>query len=88
MNYFRLKATSTIEIETDEAIYLINQTLQDAISGRYLINMDGHISIYFIQRLPGNKLNITLGPYNRETHADDIKVLGHVVSTFRKDMKQ
>lgn len=85
MNYFHLKAISTLEVETDEAIYLVNQTSHEAISGRYLIEMDGHISIHFIQRLPGNKLNITLGPYIREIDSDEIKVLGHIVSTLKKD---
>ncbi len=56
-----------IEIVTKDIIYLVDKTITDAMSGNYLISMDGRHSINSIQRLPrkliaefdGNKIELS-----------------------------
>ncbi|ENM5768392.1 helix-turn-helix domain-containing protein [Vibrio mimicus] len=85
MNSFNLKTESTIEVETNEAIYLIDNSSCDAVSGNYLIDIDGRLSVNHIQRLPGKKLVIAFSENSIEVSEHDIKVLGRVAVTLRKD---
>ncbi|ENM5737208.1 helix-turn-helix domain-containing protein [Vibrio mimicus] len=85
MNSFNLKAESTIEVETNEAIYLVDNSSCDAVSGNYLIDIDGRLSVNHIQRLPGKKLVIAFSENSIEVSEHDIKVLGRVAVTLRKD---
>ncbi|MBF4348713.1 hypothetical protein EAY19_21870, partial [Vibrio anguillarum] len=61
MNSFNLDAEKVIEVETNEAIYLLDKSTTDAVAGNYLIDVDGRLSINQIQRLPGRKLAIAFG---------------------------
>lgn len=85
MNSFNLKSESTIEVETNEALYLVDNASRDAVSGSYLIDIDGRLSINHIQRLPGKKLAIAFGGSTIEVSEHDIKVLGRVAVTLRKE---
>jgi hypothetical protein len=85
MNSFGLDAEKVIEIETNEAIYLLDESTKDAVSGNYLIDVDGRLSINQIQRLPGRKLAIAFGDSTIEASENDIKVMGRVAVTLRKD---
>ncbi|MDV2300344.1 phage repressor protein CI [Vibrio cholerae] len=85
MNSFNLKSGSTIEVETNEALYLVDNDSRDAVSGNYLIDIDGRLSVNHIQRLPGKKLAIAFGESTIEVSEHDIKVLGRVAVTLRKD---
>ncbi|MBF4254802.1 hypothetical protein EA007_28740, partial [Vibrio anguillarum] len=51
----------------------------------YLIDVDGRLSINQIQRLPGRKLAIAFGDSTIEASENDIKVLGRVAVTMKKD---
>ncbi|MEI8593242.1 helix-turn-helix domain-containing protein [Photobacterium sp. Hal280] len=80
---WHLNAASTIEVETHEGRFLIDQSQNDAVSGDYLIDMDGRLSINPIQRLP-NKLAVTLGHTCVEVNDNEIKVIGRVAVSLKK----
>lgn len=85
MNSFNLKAEFTIEVETNEALYLVDKSSTNPASGKYLIDIDGTLSINHIQRLPGKKLAIAFGDSTIEVSEHDITVLGRVSVTLRKE---
>ncbi len=85
INSFGLDSAKVIEVETNEAIYLLDKSTLDAVAGRYLIDVDGRLSINHIQRLPGKKLAIAFGDSTIEVSEHDIKVVGRVAVTLKKD---
>ncbi|HHG3392687.1 TPA: phage repressor protein CI [Vibrio parahaemolyticus] len=85
MNSFGLDHSSVIEVETNEAIYLLDKSTKDAVSGKYLIDVDGRLSLNHVQRLPGKKLAIAFGDSTIEVSEHDIKVIGRVAVTLKKD---
>ncbi|WP_120512348.1 helix-turn-helix domain-containing protein [Photobacterium salinisoli] len=78
-----LNAASTIEVENHEGRFLIDKSQNDAVSGDYLIDMNGRLSINPIQRLP-NKLAVTLGHTCVEVNDNEIKVIGRVAVSLKK----
>ena len=85
MNSFNLRAESTIEIETNEALFLVDKNSTNPASGKYLIDIDGTLSINHIQRLPGKKLAVVFGEATVDVAEEDIKVIGRVAVTLKKD---
>ncbi|EKO3518597.1 helix-turn-helix domain-containing protein [Vibrio fluvialis] len=85
INSYGLDSSNVIEVETNEAIYLLDKSTIDAVAGKYLIDVDGRLSINHIQRLPGKKLAIAFGESTIEVSEQDIKVIGRVAVTLRKD---
>ncbi|MCG3724728.1 phage repressor protein CI [Vibrio cincinnatiensis] len=83
-NNWNLDSLTTIEIETNEGRFLIDKKQNDAVSGEYLIDMNGRMSINHIQRLP-NKLAVVFGNATVEVAEEDIKVIGRVAVTLKKD---
>ena len=83
-NSWDLNVASTVEIKTNEGRFLVDKELNDAVSGDYLIDMNGRLSINHIQRLP-NKLAIVFGNSTVEISEEDIKVIGRVVVTLIKE---
>ncbi len=83
-NSWDLEASNTIEIETNEGRFLVDKKQNDAVSGEYLIDMNGRLSINHIQRLP-NKLAVVFGNSTVEVSEQDIKVIGRVAVTLRKE---
>lgn len=83
-NSWNLSEQNIIEVETNEGRFLIDETQNDAVSGEYLIDMNGRMSINHIQRLP-NKLAVVFGTSTVEVADEDIKVLGRVAVTMKKD---
>ncbi|MFB9135699.1 phage repressor protein CI [Vibrio olivae] len=81
---FGLKPTNTQVIENDAGIYYINKDSVDPISGDYLIDVDGRLSINYLQRLPGKKLAIAFNTSTIEVSEEDIKVLGRVAAEMKK----
>lgn len=84
-NSWNLNEKMTIEIETNDGRFIVDQEAINAVSGKYLIDIDGNLSINQIQRLPGKKLAIVFGESSIEVSEHDIKVLGRVAVTLRKD---
>ena len=82
-NSWDLEASNTIEIETNNGRFLIDKKQNDAVSGEYLIDMNGRLSINHIQRLP-NKLAVVFGNSTVEVSEHDIKVIGRVAVTLEK----
>ena len=78
MNKYGLNDSSVIEIETNDALYLVNQDIKSAVSGKYLVDIDGHLSINHVQRLPGKKLAVAFGDTTMEVAEEDIKIVGRV----------
>ncbi|WP_262415383.1 hypothetical protein [Vibrio sp. SCSIO 43132] len=70
---FGLKASLTQAVEDDAGIYYINQESTDPVTGDYLIDVDGRLSINSLQRLPGKKLAIAFGESTIEVAEEDIK---------------
>ncbi|WP_257888695.1 chromosome partitioning protein ParA, partial [Vibrio parahaemolyticus] len=82
-NSWDLVATNTVEIETNEGRFLVDKRQNDAVSGDYLIDMNGRLSINHIQRLP-NKLAVVFGSSTVEVSEEDIKVIGRVAVALEK----
>lgn len=82
-NSWDLEANNTIEIETNEGRFLVDKKQNDAVSGEYLIDMNGRLSINHIQRLP-NKLAVVFGKSTVEMSEEDIKVIGRVAVALEK----
>ncbi|NAW58967.1 MULTISPECIES: helix-turn-helix domain-containing protein [unclassified Vibrio] len=80
---WNLNAASTIEVENYEGRFLIDKGQNDAVSGDYLIDMNGRLSINAIQRLP-NKLSVMFGNTSLEVNDDEIKVIGRVAVSLKK----
>ena len=85
INSYGLDKASLIEVETNEAIYLLDKSTKDAVAGKYLIDVDGRLSLNHIQRLPGKKLAVVFGDSTIEVSEEDIKVIGRVALTLKKD---
>ncbi|HAT8540539.1 TPA: phage repressor protein CI [Vibrio vulnificus] len=85
MNSYNLDPDFVSEVETNEAIYLVDKSSTNPVSGKYLIDIDGTLSINHIQRLPGKKLAVVFGDSTVDVAEEDIKVLGRVAVTLKKD---
>lgn len=83
-NSWNLNNKDSVEIETNENRYIVDKTHNDAVSGNYLIEINGRMSINYIQRLP-NKLAVVFGDNTVEVAEEDIKVVGRVAVTLKKD---
>ncbi|ELA8260370.1 helix-turn-helix domain-containing protein [Vibrio alginolyticus] len=83
-NSWDLEASNTIEIETNDGRFLVDKKQNDAVSGEYLIDMNGRLSINHIQRLP-NKLAVVFGNSTVEVSEEDIKVIGRVAVSLEKN---
>ncbi|MDC5720584.1 phage repressor protein CI [Vibrio europaeus] len=84
LDRFGLKPSITQVIESDSGVYYINKESIDPISGDYLIDVDGRLSINYLQRLPGKKLAIAFDTSTIEVSEEDIKVLGRVAMEMKK----
>ncbi|MFD2015447.1 helix-turn-helix domain-containing protein [Vibrio olivae] len=80
---WELEANKTVEIETNEGRFLIDKRFNDAMSGEYLIDMNGRLSINYVQRLP-KKLAVVFGSSTVEVLDEDIKVIGRVAVILSK----
>ncbi|WP_390339469.1 phage repressor protein CI [Vibrio harveyi] len=84
LDKFGLKPSITQVIEDDSGTYYINKESTDPVAGDYLIDIDGRLSINYLQRLPGKKLAIAFGTSTIEVSEEDIKVLGRVAMEMKK----
>ncbi|UXI00458.1 helix-turn-helix domain-containing protein [Photobacterium sp. TY1-4] len=84
LDRFGLKPSITKVIEDDSGIYYLNTESVDPVAGDYLIDIDGRLSINYLQRLPGKKLAIAFGNSTIEVSEEDIKVVGRVAMEMRK----
>ncbi|EHU5194889.1 TPA: bacteriocin [Vibrio vulnificus] len=69
---------------TRPAQYVGRKSIYQAVGGTYLVDMNGRLSINHVQRLP-NKLAVVFGNSTVEVSEQDIKVIGRVAVTLRKE---
>jgi hypothetical protein len=84
LNDFGLVKGSVIVLEQNGCLQYINQTETKPASGEYLLDIDGVLSVNYVQRLPGKKLAIAFDTSTIEVSEDDIKVLGRVAMEMKK----
>lgn len=65
-------------VESDSITYIIDKDVRLAVSGTYLVDMDGLLSLNEIQRLPGKKLAISFNGSTIQVNEMDVKVVGRV----------
>lgn len=85
MERYGLIATSTRVIDLDGSLLFVNTEETSPSSGRYLLDIDGSISINHLQRLPGKKLAMSYGNTSVEVAEADIVVLGRVALVMGKE---
>lgn len=85
LKHYGLAPNKTKLIEEGVELMMINTEETNPTSGRYLIDVDGAVSINHIQRLPGKKLAMSFGSSSIEISESDIKVLGKVVMVMGKE---
>ncbi|WP_338326956.1 hypothetical protein [Vibrio fluvialis] len=65
---------TVMAVESDSITYIIGKEVRQAVSGTYLADMGGLLSLNEIQRLPGKKLAIS---FNGSTiQVDELDVQG------------
>ncbi|PKH06689.1 helix-turn-helix domain-containing protein [Moritella sp. Urea-trap-13] len=85
MMRYGLTAAITRVIDLDGSLLFVNTEETTPSSGRYLLDIDGSISINHLQRLPGKKLAMSYGNTSVEVAEADIVVLGRVVLVMGKE---
>ena len=76
--------TNPMAIRDGENTYIVDKENQQAISGKYLIDMDGLLSLNDIQRLPGKKLAISFNGSTLTLEEDEVRVVGRVALIMEK----
>lgn len=71
-------------IRDGENTYIVDKENQQAISGTYLVDMDGLLSLNDIQRLPGKKLAISFNGSTLTVEEDEVRVVGRVALVMEK----
>lgn len=84
LNDFGLSQADLIIIDKGEIHYYVNRAEKQPVSGDYLIEIDGVVSINYLQRLPGKKLAMAFDTSTIEVPEEDIKVVGRVVLEMKK----
>jgi len=85
MERYELTRSITRVIDLDGSLLFVNTEETNPSSGRYLLDIDGSISINHLQRLPGKKLAMSYGNTSVEIAEADIVVLGRVVLAMEKE---
>ncbi|GAB7224327.1 helix-turn-helix domain-containing protein [Vibrio owensii] len=71
-------------VKGESSTYLINKESRQAVSGTYLVDMDGLLSLNEIQRLPGKKLAISFNGSTLTVEEDEVRVVGRVALVMEK----
>lgn len=71
-------------VESDSITYIIDKDVRLAVSGTYLVDMDGLLSLNEIQRLPGKKLAISFNGSTSQVDELDVKVVGRVAVVMER----
>ena len=77
-------AVNVMAIKDGKNTYVVNKESRQAVSGTYLVDMDGLLSLNNIQRLPGRKLAISFNGSTLTVEEDEMKVLGRVAMKINK----
>ncbi|PSV95191.1 chromosome partitioning protein ParB [Photobacterium iliopiscarium] len=85
LNHYGIDIQNTKIIENSFELLFVNIQETNPASGRYLIDIDGSISVDHLQRLPGKKLAMSFGDSSIEVAEEDIKVIGRIAITIDKE---
>ncbi|MFA0224226.1 helix-turn-helix domain-containing protein [Vibrio splendidus] len=80
----KLGALNVMGIEQDGTTFIVDKEVQQAVSGTYLVDMDGLLSLNEIQRLPGKKLAISFNGSTLTVEEDEVRVVGRVALVMEK----
>lgn len=84
-NYLdKIGTSNVIAIEDDYTTYIVDKDTNQAVSGTYLVDMDGLLSLNQIQRLPGKKLAISFNGSTLTVEEDEVKVVGKTILLIEK----
>ncbi|HCK0626371.1 TPA: phage repressor protein CI [Vibrio parahaemolyticus] len=81
---FGLAKDNVIVLEQNSCLQYINKAETQPASGDYLLDIDGVLSVNYVQRLPGKKLAIAFDTSTIEVSEGDIKVIGRVAMEMKK----
>lgn len=79
-----LGVIDVMAIKDGTTTFLINKESHQAVSGTYLVDMDGLLSLNDIQRLPGKKLAISFNGSTLTVEEDEVRVVGRVALVMEK----
>ncbi|MGY3687582.1 phage repressor protein CI [Vibrio coralliilyticus] len=79
-----LGVVNVLVLKGEFVTYLLNKESSKAVSGTYLVDMDGLLSLNEIQRLPGKKLAISFNGSTLTVEEDEVKVVGRVALVMEK----
>ncbi|WP_045607454.1 phage repressor protein CI [Vibrio parahaemolyticus] len=79
-----LGVVNVMAIKGESATYFVNKESRQAVSGTYLVDMDGLFSLNEIQRLPGKKLAISFNGSTLTVEEDEVRVVGRVTLIMEK----
>ncbi|WP_159650435.1 phage repressor protein CI [Vibrio atypicus] len=71
-------------MKSESSTFLINKESRQAVSGTYLVDMDGLLSLNEIQRLPSKKLAISFNGSTLTVEEDEVRVVGRVALMMEK----
>lgn len=80
----KLGVLNVMGIEHDGTTFIVDKEVHQAVSGTYLVDMDGLLSLNDIQRLPGKKLAISFNGSTLTVGEDDVRVVGRVALVMEK----
>ncbi|EKZ9002378.1 phage repressor protein CI [Vibrio fluvialis] len=75
---------NAMAIRVADTTYIIDKETRQAVSGTYLVDMDGLLSLNEIQRLPGKKLAISFNGSTIQVNELDVKVVGRVALVMER----
>ena len=80
----KLGVLNVMGIEHNGTTFIIDKEVHQAVSGTYLVDMDGLLSLNEIQRLPGKKLAISFNGSTLTVEEDEVRVVGRVALIMEK----
>jgi len=80
----KLGVLNVMGVEQDGSTFIVDKEVHQAVSGTYLVDMDGLFSLNEIQRLPGKKLAISFNGSTLTVEEDEVRVVGRVALVMEK----
>ena len=80
----KLGVLNVMGIDHDGTTFIVDKEVHQAVSGTYLVDMDGLLSLNDIQRLPGKKLAISFNGSTLTVEENEVRVVGRVALVMEK----
>lgn len=78
------EVSDPVAVRQKDSTYIIDKDDKQAVSGTYLVDMDGFLSLNEIQRLPGKKLAIRFNDSTIQLNQNQLQILGKVVIEIKR----